>query len=233
MLSRFQKIHYFMDGDKSQYNAALVALRAPIQTGRVEIALFQHKKIPKRVKPKTDETKRSDKLKAALNVEWQAMENRLQEECNFKDLFRGSTVTIGPKRLANVFRYALFKGAYPKDPDNTANWAWLHFPLDFSTYRDCRTFWLTRMQHQTLKDGEELLLASSLYSVDSAINTMRARVASLKRPSFRSSPEGVIGIAIKIRQWFVASFGCLCFSGTSTCVRKPSRRTSPPVVWVC
>ena len=190
MLSRFQKIHYYMDGDKPQYNAALVALRAPILAGRVEIALFQHNKENlKKAKLKTDEgTKRSDKLKAALKSEWQAMENRLKEECNFKDLFPGSTVKIDPKRLAMLFHRSLFKGAYPEDPDNTAHWAWLHFPLDLATYRDCRTFWLTRMQHQTLKDGEELLQASSLYSVDSAINTMRTWVASLKRPSFRATP---------------------------------------------
>ena len=50
MLSRFEKVYYYMDAARDLYPAALSALIEPIRAGNVEIVLFQHQKEKKKDK---------------------------------------------------------------------------------------------------------------------------------------------------------------------------------------
>ena len=188
MLSRFRRVHFHMDGDRSLRTAALVAFAERIQSGGVEIALFQHdKKAGRRKVPLGRAPSKKERCRH-LGRAWAAMEDRFAEKLNSKGRFPLRTdqqqdAEVRAQARARAFRSA-FKGAYSTEGE----WAWLEHPPDNRQYARPRTLWLTRTPGQTLEDGRSLLLHASLQSVDSAFNAMREQVRSLGRPDFRSQP---------------------------------------------
>ena len=183
MLSRFRRVHFHMDGDRSLHTAALVAFAERIQSGGVEIALFQHDKSEGRRRAPPGRAPSKEEKCRHLGRAWTAMEDRFAEKLNPKGQLPLHTNQQDAKVRAEVFRSA-FEGAYSK----RGGWAWLEHPPDNRQYARPRTLWLTRTPGQTLEDGRSLLLHASLQSVDSAFGAMRGHVRSLGRPDFRSRP---------------------------------------------
>ena len=87
MLSRFPKVHYYMDANRQQSAAALTAFADDIRAGRCEIALYQKRSKGEKAADDDRSTERwpvrqSDQeqwLKANLDAEWEARETRWKE----------------------------------------------------------------------------------------------------------------------------------------------------------
>lgn len=185
MLSRFDKVYYYMDAAPDLYPAALCALARPVRTGQVEIALFQHDKQPRTegvvahdIKSYTDIEKK-DLLVMAFN----AMEARFDEEAEPK-----GELSLSPEK-DNKLRAGLFRRAFRGGYSETGRWAWLTYPPDSENYHNCCSLWLTRSPEKSFEvDGAPLLLHATLQPVDSLMNSMRNRVHALSRASSRARP---------------------------------------------
>ena len=185
MLSRFDKVYYYMDAARDLYPAALCALARSVRTGQVEIALFQHDKKPRTQGVVAHDIKRyTDTGKENLLVmAFDAMEARFDEEAVPKHELP-LTSENDNKLRAGLFRRA-FKGGYSK----TGRWAWLTYPPDSGNYHNCCSLWLTRSPEKSFEvDGVPLLLHATLQPVDSIMNSMRSRVRALSRASSRARP---------------------------------------------
>ena len=177
MLSRFDKVYYYMDAAQDLYPAALCALADSVRSGQVEIALFQHDKESKAAYSKsTDETKRR-----ALDKANKAMEARFRRRSKPK---KGELPFDERERRANLYKNA-FRGANTKN----GGWAWLTYPPNNRQYRNCRSLWLTRMPNKTFaKDAAGLMFNANLQPVDSLMSSMRQRTRALGRPLSRAKP---------------------------------------------
>ena len=199
MLSGFRERHYYLDGDRSQAQSALVAMRRQVRDKSVQIALFQHRKRTKVQKKKEKEREAAEdgcpslwapSTREGLQKTCEAVDKGFQErvEC----VRSGSAgedslpLDLGMDAIweARVWPEGT-SGAYSKD----GAWAWLHFPPDRKKFRKCRTFWLTRRPGDTLADGADLLLDSTLVPVDANHGYMRRCVTSAHRP-----PRGATGL---------------------------------------
>ena len=196
MLSGFRERHYYMDGDRSQAQSALVAMRRQVRDRSVQIALFQHQKRKKVRNKKEPEAAEDGPLdlwapptRERLQKAGEAVDKAFQERV--ESVRSGSTaedflpLDLGMDAAweAQVWREGT-SGAYSKD----GAWAWLHFPPDRKKFRQCRTFWLTRGPGDTLADGADLLVDSTLVPVDANHGYMRRCVTSARRP-----PRGATG----------------------------------------
>ena len=184
MLSRFDKVYYYMDAARDLIPSALCAMAQSIRTGRVEIALFQHDKAQDSKVSRQPFNVYPDKQKKVL-----LHKAYKQVEANFRKEMKGQgqlSLLSGEERQvrAGLFKHA-FKGGYSR----MGNWAWLRYPPNSRAYRDCRSLWLTRMPHKSFKDdGAPLLFHSTLQPVDSLMNSMRQRTRALGRAVFRARP---------------------------------------------
>ena len=184
MLSRFDKVYYFMDAARELFPSALCALAQPARTGRVEVVLFQHDKVLDTKASKQPVRTYTDTEKKKL-----LRQANKQVETNFRNQVRGHgqlSLLSGEDRQvrAGLFKHA-FKGGYSKH----GNWSWLRYPPNSRTYRNCRTLWLTRMPYKSFEEhGAPLLLHSTLQPVDSVMNSMRQRTRALQRAAFRARP---------------------------------------------
>ena len=184
ILSRFDKVYYYMDAARDLFPSALCALAQPVRAGRVEVVLFQHDKVRDSKVSKQSFRNYTDNEKKDL-----LRKAHKQVETNFRNLLRGQgqlSLLSGDQRQvrAGLFKHA-FKGGYSKH----GNWAWLRYPPNSRTYRNCRSLWLTRMPHKSFEDhGVSLLFHSTLQPVDSLMNSMRQRTRALERAAFRARP---------------------------------------------
>ena len=161
MLSRFDAIYSYMDGDKASLAAAVVAMRDRILAGdpqrqvdrdqrtrslpRAEIALYQH---DKNARQKASTPSRTRKPAKGLQEAWDATEEEFSKQAVPKDLLREAA---GNKRDPRV-RAALFRNAFKGGYSKSGGWAWLHYPADTEAYRRCRTLWVTRMPAKTFRE---------------------------------------------------------------------------------
>ena len=205
MLSRFPKVHHYMDGAVSLFAPALTAFAADIRDGRVEIALFQYSKEYKKAKSEDGAVEyvprpRLGKAnKRLLDEEWSEMQRRLAEEVNPESGSLGEGAEAR-KACAKAYRAAQ-KGAYSKK----AHLAWLWYPPPSKEYENPRTVWLTWNPHKSYREqGRNLLLNSTLHPVDSNMNILRHHAKGVKRGQFRAkqgrsyqdayvSPQVVLG----------------------------------------
>ena len=184
MLSRFDKVYYYMDAARELFPSALCALAQPVRDGRVEVVLFQHDKVldtrasRQSVRTYTDKEKKNLLRQACKQV-----------ETNFRSQMKGQgQLSLLPGEERKV-RAVLFKHAFKGGYSRHGNWAWLRYPPNSRTYRNCRTLWLTRMPHKSFEEhGAPLLLHSTLQPVDSVMNSMRQRTRALARAAFRARP---------------------------------------------
>lgn len=208
MLSRFPKVHHCVDGDRSLRAAALTALSGDVRSGRVEIALFQHRKQDGRAgvgaggkreserrAQALDDARRSvdgveDQRAAVMGAKARSLEAaRRDMEARFDGKLAGQSSLPAPlgessaRARAKAFRSA-FKGAHSE----SGGWAWLEHPVGQRQYVDARTLWLTEAPGKDWDAGRELMLHATLQSVDSAFNSMRERVRAVGRPDFRATP---------------------------------------------
>ena len=184
MLRRFDKVHYYMDAARELFPSALCALAQPVRDGRVEIVLFQHDKVldtkasRQSFRQYTDTDKKDFLHKAYKQV-----------ATNFKNQVRAQgqlSLLPGQERQA---RAVLFKHAFKGGYSTKGNWAWLRYPPNSRTYRNCRSLWLTQMPHKSFEEqGAPLLFYSTLQPVDSLMNSMRQRTRALERAAFRARP---------------------------------------------
>ena len=72
-------------------------------------------------------------------------------------------------------------------------WAWLAWPPEGNHYRNPRSLWLTWMPGKRYQDGFELLLHSTLQSVDSCHDVLRRRALGLARVRYRAEPGASYG----------------------------------------
>ena len=211
LLSGFSERHYYLDGDRSQAQSALVALRRQVRDRSVQIALFQHRKRTKAQKKKERKaaedgcpTLWAAPTREGLQKACAAVDQALQERA--ASIRSGSAGEQSLSLPLDVGTDAVWearawldwtRGAYPKDKkddkddkndenheddEDNKPWAWLHFPPDRKKFRQCRTFWLTRRPGDTLADGADLLLDSTLVPVDANHGYMRRLVPSGHRP---------------------------------------------------
>ena len=195
MLSRFDDIHWYMDGARDMSKAALVALRDRILAGgasvgdsgthgqrrkSAEIVLYQHDKANRQHVPTESAYRRRTR---ALETAWSQAEKRFGRKESASDEL-DLTTDEGQQRVrADLYRQA-FQGGYSKD----GGWAWLRFPPDMDAYRRCRTLWLTRMPGKSFEShGRAALSRAMLQPVDAIMNSMRARVRAIARPLLRAS----------------------------------------------
>ena len=195
MLSRFDNIHWYMDGARDMSKAALVALRGRILAGgasvgdigdhgqqqkRAEIVLYQHDKANRQHGPTGGAYRRRRK---ALETAWAEAEKRFTRKETPSDQMDLTTDEGRQMVRADLYRQA-FQGGYSKE----GGWAWLRFPPDMDAYRRCRTLWLTRMPGKSFEShGRAALSRAMLQPVDAIMNSMRARVRAIARPLLRAS----------------------------------------------
>lgn len=168
LLSRFPKIHLYVDGSLPLWTAAVTAFEEDIRDGRVEIVLFQHDKDPYKKRRKRSRSKKAGKLNRAWNAVLSELENRVDGEHS-----------NNPQEYAKAYRSA-FRGAYSKLGD----WAWLPIKSPSGQYKHPRILWLTWNPSKKFESiGADLLADSTLQPVDSVANSFRSRNRSLARPS--------------------------------------------------
>ena len=186
MLGRFDKVYYYMDAARDLYPAALCVLAAPIRTGNVEVALFQHDKKPRGkglVAGNISNPSDTEKKTLLINAQ-KAMERRFKKEVKPKKGELPLSPDADKKRRAQFFKLAV-KGGFSKKGGQ----AWLTFPPDGGAYHDCRSLWLTQTPEKTFEDvGLDLLFHATLQPVDTLMNSMRRRVRGLTRPESRAKP---------------------------------------------
>lgn len=142
LLSRFSKIHLYMDGSRQLYSAALTAFAEDIRQGRVEIAVFQYDKEDSGRKKSGAASQRNQKggsrrTQAGLTAAWKR--HRAQFASRLKNGDLGlSDLERDSRACARQFKSA-FQGAYSKK----GGWAWLRFPPSNKQFRNPRTLWLT------------------------------------------------------------------------------------------
>ena len=190
MLSRFRKVHYFMDCSERLYSAALAALAPDIKDQQAEIVLFQHRKDPadaaieemeERDEDGDNEDYEADK-EIKLDSAWENMCAEFKKRVTVDDIIPDSP-EICRQRVAREFKSAI-NGAY-----SDSGWAWLKFPSTNKLYTDPRTLWLTWTPDKTYEtQGREMLSRATLQPIDSACNLMRTRISGFDRPDFRAQP---------------------------------------------
>ncbi len=184
MLFRFPSVHHCMDGDRSLRAAALTALAGDVRSGRVEIALFQHRKKDAGVRGRSVRRETDlDRLARSLDAARRDMEGRFEERLAGRGSPQSLLVEPDCQARAKVFRSA-FKGAHSE----SGGWAWLDHPAGLGQYVEPRALWLTEGPGKGWEAGRGLMLHATLQAVDSAFNSMRERVRALGRPEFRAAP---------------------------------------------
>ena len=184
MLSRFPEVHHCMDGDKSLRAAALTAFSGDVRSGRVEIALFQHrKKVGKDEVGKGGGGAGLARRPQSLDAARRAMEARFKEKLAGQPSLPAPLDGSDAQARAKAFRSA-FKGAYSE----AGGWAWLDCSAGQRQYAEARALWLTEAPGKEWGAGRRLMRCATLQSVDSAFNSMREQVRALGRPGFRSTP---------------------------------------------
>ena len=188
LLSRFSKIHLYMDGSRELYQAALTAFAEDIRQGRVEITLFQYIKKDDDKKKKGKASSRSkqewlQRTQAGLNAAWKANQARFASR-----LKAGALAPSGPQYDSRACA-RLFKAAFLGGKSKDGVWAWIRFPPSNKQYREPRILWLTwNPAKEFALHGQELLFAATLQLVDSAIGLLRGRVRGMRRASARAEP---------------------------------------------
>ena len=184
MLSRFEKVYYYMDAARELFPSALCALAQPVRAGRVEVALFQHDKVLD-----TKASRQSFRHYTDTGRKNLLRQAHKQVETNFRNQVRGQgQLSLLPGEQRRV-RAVLFKHAFKGGYSRQGNWAWLRYPPNSRTYRNCRTLWLTQMPHKSFEEhGAPVLFHSTLQPVDSIMNSMRQRTRALARAAFRARP---------------------------------------------
>ena len=218
MLSGFPERHYYLDGDQSQAQAALVAMRRQVRDKSVQIALFQHakrrkfKRTPEGSK-RTSADQESPDLWAAptmarLRTAYEAVDREFRRKvacARTGSADRESLpIDLGLDAAweAQAWREGC-SGAYSKE----GAWAWLHFPPDRKKLRQCRTFWLTRWPGNGFDDGAALLLDATLVPVDANHSYMRDLVPSAHKPS-----RGATGLTDYVDSSFLPGVVCDYFA---------------------
>ena len=178
MLSRFKRVHLYMDAAPDLHQSALVAMRGGIRAGRIDIAMFQYSKDEKDKKSAMEGTRKRDKGDE-LERAFEAVESEFA-----KKLGEQAKTPLGDMGGGDQERLrARLWGDPPRGANSTrGKWAWLDYPIDSLQYPRSRTLWLTRSQTDGFEQGRELLTASTLQPVDSAHASMRQRIASARRP---------------------------------------------------
>lgn len=179
ILSRFPRVHYFMDSDRALFNAALVAFGSDVMDGRAEIALFQHDKQERSKSPAGggwSGGRGGRELDAALD----SLAERVSAEMNPKDLAEAEP----DEKVRARKRRSAFLGA----DSQAGGWAWLAHPNPAGKYVSPKSLWLTQTRDREVREGRDLFACATLQSVDSLFASMRSRVTSLGRPGFRAVP---------------------------------------------
>ena len=175
LLSRFPKVHLYTDSSKPLYSAALTTFRGEIQSGRVEIALFQHDKERQQGRKKQVVRDVSWKPKTTPNAGWKRFEKALAKKTNERALKFGVNPDAGV--MAQVFKSA-FKGA---NSERSA-WAWLAYPRSNKQYSNPRTLWLTWHPSKDFESvGKPVFEHATLQPVDSAFSALRSRATGMHR----------------------------------------------------
>ena len=177
MLSRFSRLHLYIDGSRSQFPAALTIFADDIRRKRVEIVLFQHQT------PKRKGTGVYRQPIKPPDTAWNDMQARFAEQMGSASAEGGGS-SDDRKKMAEEFRKA-FQGAHSKP----GKWAWLKYPPHTEQYQNPRSLWLTWSPDKQYEEiGRDLLWAAHLDPVDSSINWARARTNSLQRGRVRAKP---------------------------------------------
>ena len=184
MLSRFEKVCFFIDGDRPLIQGAMVGLADAIRSHSVEVVVHQKKKRSKaseRALLVNAGPRYSEKRLNLLRSRWKAAEKRLQERVEGYDETKpGDVVAQLPQQAAKACRGA------PEGAWAGAEWAWTRFPEFAAKGLECRTLWLTRMPGKTFEEAEEFLRYSSIQSVDSMMDMVREWARGSARPGQRA-----------------------------------------------
>ena len=159
MLSRFQKVHYFMDGAPTLYSAALTALASDIRD-----------------------------RKAQLDKAWQEMRTRFSSRPDSKGRQLLADSSLDARTRAHL-EAMVMKSAFHGGNSKRGGWAWLQYPPNNMMYKNNRILWLTWTPNKDYESlGRDLLWRATLQPVDSAFNFLRHRTYGLRRPVFRARP---------------------------------------------
>ena len=177
MLSRFSKIHLYIDASKTQTPAALCMFADDIRRDRVEIVVFKHESEKRKASGVYRQPKKPP------DEAWNDMQARFA-----KRMESGSTEPADwysdRKKVAKEYKKA-FQGAGSKH----GKWAWLKYPPHTEQYNNPRSLWLTwKPDKQYEEIGRDLLWDAHLDPVDSSINWARDRTNSLQRGRFKAKP---------------------------------------------
>ena len=177
MLSACPRRHYYMDGERAQARAALVAMRRQIRAKQVEIVLFQYAKEGEQPNGKEAESGAGGRTRrdaARLRRSFRKTERRFraQVKAGSGALDEDTERT----RAARVWRTA-FVGANSQE----GGWAWLRYPPGNGQCADCRTLWLTRRPGDGLDEGAGLLLNATLQAVDANFGYVRHHLRPAQR----------------------------------------------------
>ena len=196
MLSRFPKVHHYMDAELTQSAAAVTAFADEVRAGRWEIALYQSNRERKKKKGAEDKRpkiirarwpkeggKREAWLKANVDAQWETREAGLKQKLVDDDLLSAASNEADPQFVAKLFAEA-------RDGANSpGGWAWLEHPPAGMRYEGGRCLWLTQRPDVSYEEvGRELLWPSAILPVDRAHSHLRDDIRSFERASFRAKP---------------------------------------------
>ena len=183
MLAGFARRHYTMDAARDLFQSALVAMRRSVLNRKVEIALFQYKKLgdsrsgKEDGKPGTAAGRRPGGRKradaATLRTAWKDGEGR------FRYQRRVGRLALDDERTDASVRAAVWKEAFRGGFSKAGGWAWLRFPLNVQQSPDARALRLTRRPGDRVDDALGVLLHATLQPVDATFASVRRACAVL------------------------------------------------------
>ena len=133
MLSRFGRRYHYMDGSRTLFTSALVAMRNEARSGRAQIASFQYKKGREAQRTFFEKPPQRVDRPVALKVAFDEVEAAFSAVLEAESPI-GNEGGPDPRLAASAWRRA-FLGANRK----AGGWAWLKFPPDSWQYPYCRT----------------------------------------------------------------------------------------------
>ena len=208
MLSRFKRICFYFDGDRTMIQSAMVALSGAIKSGQVD-AVVSRRSDSKSSRQPRSKSAHSTPLRNMGRIGskerldwlercWEAAEKEVWQKIAGTDPPPGGQhdiVAEFPEKAAQLYYPASFTAFR-----EASEWAWMRFPDLYYAKQQFRTLWLTRRAGKTFEDAKQFLLYSTIQPVDSAMQSMRRRVRSLDRPDSGSSKVG--GVRSMIERYY-------------------------------
>ena len=197
MLKRYRRVFFYTDASYDLTGSVMIAMHDWVRSGRAHMAVLQHEKLGMRERKPDYQPPRP--REEALPRAIKEMEARFAHLVDEELAKTGDLLGDEESRVRRA-RAAVWQAAPQGAASVDGKFAWPDFPGDTKAYRNCRTLWLSRGPNDAPEDGHELLIGTTLQSVDSACRALRKRVNTFKRPGKSAKGTSYVESAYRAEQ---------------------------------